>query len=413
MPIAALARVPRAIIRRARSATRQFLINEASGGIVLIAAAVLAMIAANSALAKDYFDFLHFATGPVLVEQLGPMTVHLWINDGLMAIFFLLVGLEIKREFVDGRLATWERRRLPFIAAAAGMIVPALIYLGVAGGDPAVVRGWAIPAATDIAFAIGVLALLGSRAPPALKLFLTTVAIVDDMGAVAIIAVAYTDHINVLALVGAVAVAGGLYALNRGGVKRLAPYLAGFVVLWLLVLLSGVHATIAGVVTAFLIPITKSPGAPDSAESPLHRLEHALHPYVAFLIVPLFGFANAGVSLVGTSIASLAEPLVLGITLGLFLGKQIGIVGSIALAERLGLARRPGGASWLQIYGVSLLAGIGFTMSLFIGGLAFPDNALLVDEVKLGVLCGSILSGIAGFLVLRFAPRTKRMAEAA
>ena len=412
-PIAALARVPRAIIRRARSATRQFLINEASGGIVLIAAAVLAMIAANSALAENYFDFLHFATGPVLVEQLGPMTVHLWINDGLMAIFFLLVGLEIKREFVDGRLATWERRRLPFIAAAAGMIVPAFIYLGVAGGDPAVVRGWAIPAATDIAFAIGVLALLGSRAPPALKLFLTTVAIVDDMGAVAIIAVAYTDHINVLALVSAVAVAGGLYALNRGGVKRLAPYLAGFVVLWLLVLLSGVHATIAGVVTAFLIPITKSPGAPDSAESPLHRLEHALHPYVAFLIVPLFGFANAGVSLVGTSIASLAEPLVLGITLGLFLGKQIGIVGSIALAERLGLARRPGGASWLQIYGVSLLAGIGFTMSLFIGGLAFPDNALLVDEVKLGVLCGSILSGIAGFLVLRFAPRTKRMAGAA
>ena len=400
-------------LRRARSALRTFLHQEAAGGIVLIVAAVLAMIAANSEVAENYFGFLHFETGPVLVEQLGPMTVHLWINDGLMAIFFLLVGLEIKREFVDGRLATWERRRLPFIAAAAGMIVPALIYLGVAGGDPAVVRGWAIPAATDIAFAIGVLALLGSRAPPALKLFLTTVAIVDDMGAVAIIAVAYTDHINVLALVSAVAVAGGLYALNRGGVKRLAPYLAGFVVLWLLVLLSGVHATIAGVVTAFLIPIRKSPGAPDSAESPLHRLEHALHPYVAFLIVPLFGFANAGVSLVGTSIASLAKPLVLGITLGLFLGKQIGIVGSIALAERLGLARRPGGASWLQIYGVSLLAGIGFTMSLFIGGLAFPDNALLVDEVKLGVLCGSILSGIAGFLVLRFAPRTKRMAGAA
>ena len=400
-------------LRRARSALRTFLHQEAAGGIVLIAAAVLAMIAANSDAAEGYFGLLHLETGPVLVEQLGPMTVHLWINDGLMAIFFLLVGLEIKREFVDGRLATWERRRLPFIAAAAGMIVPAFIYLGVAGGDPAVVRGWAIPAATDIAFAIGVLALLGSRAPPALKLFLTTVAIVDDMGAVAIIAVAYTDHINVLALVSAVAVAGGLYALNRGGVKRLAPYLAGFVLLWLLVLLSGVHATIAGVVTAFLIPITKSPGAPDSAQSPLHRLEHALHPYVAFLIVPLFGFANAGVSLVGTSIASLAEPLVLGITLGLFLGKQIGIVGSIALAERLGLARRPGGASWLQIYGVSLLAGIGFTMSLFIGGLAFPDNALLVDEVKLGVLCGSILSGIAGFLVLRFAPRTKRMAGAA
>lgn len=398
-------------LRRARSALRTFLHQEAAGGIVLIAAAVLAMIAANSDVAESYFDFLHFATGPVLVEHLGPMTVHLWINDGLMAIFFLLVGLEIKREFVDGRLATWERRRLPFIAAAAGMVVPALIYLAVAGGDPAVVRGWAIPAATDIAFAIGVLALLGSRAPPALKLFLTTVAIVDDMGAVAIIAVAYTDHINVLALGGAALVAAGMYALNRYGVRRLAPYLAGFALLWLLVLLSGVHATIAGVATAFLIPITKSPGAPDSAESPLHRLEHALHPYVAFAIVPLFGFANAGVSLAGTSLASLAEPLVLGITLGLFLGKQIGIVGSIALAERLGIARRPGGASWLQIYGVSLLAGIGFTMSLFIGGLAFPGNALLVDEVKLGVLCGSILSGLAGYLVLRFAPRRRAVQE--
>ncbi|WP_353204614.1 Na+/H+ antiporter NhaA [Sphingomonas sp.] len=401
---------PKSSMRRVRSALRTFLHQEASGGIVLIAAAVLAMIAANSDVAEGYFGLLHLVTGPVLVAALGPMTVHLWINDGLMAIFFLLVGLEIKREFVDGQLASWKRRRLPFIAAAAGMIAPALIYLAVAGGDPAVVRGWAIPAATDIAFAIGVLALLGSRAPPALKLFLTTVAIVDDMGAVAIIAVAYTDHINLLALVGAALVAAGMYALNRCGVRRLAPYLAGFVLLWFLVLLSGVHATIAGVVTAFLIPITTSPGAPDSAVSPLHRLEHGLHGTVAFLIVPLFGFANAGVSLVGTSLASLAEPLVLGITLGLFLGKQIGIFGSIVLAERLGIARRPGGASWLQIYGVALLAGIGFTMSLFIGGLAFPDDSDLVDKVKLGVLCGSILSGMTGYLVLRFAPRAKRVA---
>ena len=399
--------MPQAIVRKTRSTLRDFLVNEASGGIVLIAAAVLAMVAANSSLAEDYFHLLHLVTGPVLLDALGPMTVHLWINDGLMAVFFLLVGLEIKREFVDGRLASWDRRRLPFIAAVAGMAFPALIYLAVVGFDPAIMRGWAIPAATDIAFAIGVLALLGSRAPPALKLFLTTVAIVDDMGAGAIIAVAYTDHINLLALGGAVLVAGGLYALNRAGVRRLSVYLAGFVSLWLLVLLSGVHATIAGVVTALLIPITTSPGAPDSQESPLHRLEHALHPYVAFLIVPLFGFANAGVSLAGTSLASLAEPLVLGITLGLFLGKQIGILGSIALAERLGIARRPGGASWLQIYGVALLAGIGFTMSLFIGGLAFPGDAALVDKVKLGVLGGSILSGLAGYLVLRFAPRRR------
>ena len=411
-PLAALGQVPNAIARKTRSAMRDFLVNEASGGIVLIAAAVLAMVAANSAFADQYFHLLHLATGPVLLDALGPMTVHLWINDGLMAVFFLLVGLEIKREFVDGRLASWDRRRLPFIAAAAGMAFPALIYLAVVGFDPAILRGWAIPAATDIAFAIGVLALLGSRAPPALKLFLTTVAIVDDMGAVAIIAVAYTDHINLLALGGAVMVAGGLYALNRAGVRRLSVYLAGFVLLWLLVLLSGVHATIAGVVTALLIPITTSPGAPDSVESPLYRLEHALHPYVAFLIVPLFGFANAGVSLAGTSLASLAEPLVLGITLGLFLGKQIGILGSIVLAERLGIARRPGGASWLQIYGVALLAGIGFTMSLFIGGLAFPGNAALVDKVKLGVLGGSILSGLAGYLVLRFAPR-RRMVQGA
>ncbi len=411
-PLETLIEVPQQIVRKTRSALRDFLVSEAAGGIVLIAAALLAMVAANSAFADDYFHLLHLKTGPVLTDKLGPMTLHLWINDGLMAVFFLLVGLEIKREFVDGRLATWERRRLPFIAAAAGMLLPALVYLAATGGDLNVQRGWAIPAATDIAFAIGVLALLGSRAPPALKLFLTTVAIVDDMGAVAIIAIAYTDHLNSLALAGAALVGGGLYALNRSGVRRLAPYLLGFVLLWLLVLLSGVHATIAGVVTALLIPVTKSPGAPDSAESPLHKLEHALHPWVAYAIVPLFGFANAGVSLKGMSPASLLEPLVLGITLGLFLGKQIGVLGSIAIAERLGIATRPGGASWLQLYGVALLAGIGFTMSLFIGGLAFPGNEPLVDKVKLGVLAGSILSGVAGYLVLRFAPRRKLVRQA-
>lgn len=410
-PLDTLIEAPQQIVRKTRSALRDFLVSEAAGGIVLIAAAVLAMTAANSPLAADYFHFLHLEIGPVLSGALGPMTVHLWINDGLMAVFFLLVGLEIKREFVDGRLATWERRRLPFIAAAAGMVLPAIVYLVVTGGDMAVQRGWAIPAATDIAFAIGVLALLGSRAPPALKLFLTTVAIVDDMGAVAIIALAYTDHINSLALAGAALTGGALYALNRSGVTRLAPYLTGFALLWLMVLLSGVHATIAGVVTALLIPVTRSPGAPDDAESPLHRLEHALHPWVAYAIVPLFGFANAGVSLGGTDATALIEPLVLGITLGLFVGKQVGILGSIALAERLGIARRPGGASWLQIYGVALLAGIGFTMSLFIGGLAFPGDEALVDRVKLGVLAGSILSGAAGFLVLRFAPVRRQRKE--
>ncbi|URW75234.1 Na+/H+ antiporter NhaA [Sphingomonas donggukensis] len=386
------------------SAGRDFLSTEAAGGIVLMAAAACAMLVANlEATADSYVAMLHVTTGPVLNPHLGPMTLHLWINDGLMAVFFLLVGLEIKREVVDGRLASAEKRRLPVIAAMAGMIVPALVYLAVAGGAPGLARGWAIPAATDIAFAIGVLALLGAHAPSSLKLFLTTIAIVDDMGAVAIIALAYTDHINVAALAGAVAVVAGMYVLNRRGERRLAPYMIGFAALWLLMLVSGVHATIAGVVTALLIPVTVSPGAPDAAESPLHRLEHALHPWVAFAIVPLFGFANAGVSLAGVSLSTIADPLVLGIAAGLFAGKQIGIFGSIWLAEKAGVAKRPGTASWAQIYGVALIAGIGFTMSLFIGGLAFPGDALLVERVKIGVLAGSLVSALAGYAVLRFA----------
>ncbi len=391
-------------IRHIRSATRDFLHGEAAGGIFLIAAAALAMLAANlPGISETYFHTLHLQTGPVIAPLHGPMTVHLWINDGLMAVFFLLVGLEIKREFVDGRLASWDRRRLPVIAAAAGMAVPALVYLLIAGGTPGVTSGWAIPAATDIAFAIGVLAILGSRAPAALKLFLTTVAIVDDMGAVAIIAVAYTAHIDVIALAGAAVVLGVMIACNRFGVRHLAVYLALALVLWVLVFRSGVHATIAGVAAAMTIPLVKSPGAPDAADSPLHKLEHALHPWSAFLIVPLFGFANAGVSFEGLSPSILLEPLPLGIAAGLFLGKQLGIFGSIWLAVKTGIAKRPGNAGWRQIYGVSLLAGIGFTMSLFIGGLAFPGNELLVDEVKLGVLLGSIVSAVAGYAVLRSA----------
>ncbi|MEO8373652.1 MAG: Na+/H+ antiporter NhaA [Sphingomonas bacterium] len=389
--------------QRAASVLRDFLANEAKGGIVLIAAAALAMIAANSRLAEAYFGLLHYETGPILAPAIGSMTVHLWINDALMAIFFLLVGLEIKRELVDGQLASAERRRLPIIAAAAGMICPAILYLAITGEAVELRPGWAIPAATDIAFAIGVLALLGSRIPPSLKLFLTTVAIVDDMGAVAIIAVFYSQGLALLALAGAATVACGIAAMNWFGVVRLWPYLIGFALLWLLVLMSGVHATIAGVVTAMLIPIR----ANDHDGSPLHRLEHALNPWVAYAIVPLFGFANAGVSLGGTSVAVLAEPLVLGIALALFFGKQIGIFGSIRLAVGLGVARAPGGASWAQIYGVALLAGIGFTMSLFIGGLAFPGEGAMMDEVKIGVLAGSILSAVTGYLVLRLASRMK------
>jgi NhaA family Na+:H+ antiporter len=382
---------------------RDFLANEAAGGILLIAAAALAMIAANSPLAYEYFHLLHVETGPVLAPAIGPMTIHLWINDALMALFFLLVGLEIKRELVDGQLASAERRRLPIIAAAAGMICPAILYLAITGGAADLRAGWAIPAATDIAFAIGVLALLGPRVPASLKLFLTTVAIVDDMGAVAIIAVFYSHGLSLLALAGAAVVAGAMAAMNRFGVVRLWPYLVAFALLWLLVLMSGVHATIAGVVAAMTIPIRRSLGAPDHHDSPLHRLEHALNPWIAYAVVPLFGFANAGVSLAGLGPSILVEPLVLGIALALFFGKQIGIFGSIWLAVRMGLATPPGGATWAQVYGVALLAGIGFTMSLFIGGLAFPGNAAIMDEVKIGVLAGSILSAVVGFVVLYLA----------
>jgi Na+:H+ antiporter, NhaA family len=393
------------------SALRAFLASEAAGGILLMAAAALAMLVANSFLAVDYFHFVHAVTGPELTPKLGPMTVHLWINDGLMAVFFLLVGLEIKREFVDGHLSTWADRRLPVIAAAAGMIVPAAIYLMVAGGDPALVRGWAIPAATDIAFAIGVLAILGSRAPASLKLFLTTVAIVDDMGAVAIIALFYTAELNITALVAAALIWLAMMALNRFKVNALWPYLILAALLWYATLLSGVHATIAGVMAAFAIPFRRTVGAPDAEDSALHRLEHALARPVAFLVVPLFGFANAGVSLEGVSLAALVAPLPLGIALGLFLGKQLGIFGSVWAAVKLGVAVRPKDASWAQVYGVSLLCGIGFTMSLFIGGLAFTDVAQ-GDAVKIGVLMGSLLSAIAGYLVLRLvAHKTAKAGE--
>jgi Na+:H+ antiporter, NhaA family len=383
---------------------RAFLAKESAGGLLLIAAAVLAMIIANSPLAWTYFHALELETGPVLTAKLGPMTLHLWINDGLMSLFFLLVGLEIKREFLDGHLSTWADRRLPFIAAAAGMVVPALVYLGVTGGATDLTRGWAIPAATDIAFALGLLALLGKRAPTSLKLFLTTVAIVDDVGAVVIIAVFYTAKLNLIALAASFAVLGGMFIMNRAGVKHPAWYFAAFIVLWYFELLSGVHATVAGVLAAMAVPIKQTPAAPDAEDSTLHRMEHALHPWVAFLIVPVFGFANAGVTLGGG--ASAFAPLPLGIALGLFVGKQIGVFGSVWLAVKAGIATRPAKANWAQVYGVSLLCGIGFTMSLFIGGLAFP-NAPESDAVKIGVLMGSLLSAAAGVLVLRFAA-TKR-----
>jgi NhaA family Na+:H+ antiporter len=371
---------------------RSFLATEAAGGITLIAAAAAAMLVANSPVAPSYFELLH--------TKLGPLSLLHWINDALMALFFLLVGLEIKREFLRGHLARWSDRVLPCIAAAAGMAAPALLYLAFTGGTGGLVRGWAIPTATDIAFAIGVLALLGSRAPASLKLFLTTIAIVDDMGAVAIIALAYTAAISGPALLAAIVILAAMFGLGRVGVRTLWPYLLLAAALWLAVLLSGVHATIAGVLAALAIPLG------DKDHSPLERLEHGLHPWVAFAIVPLFGFANAGVSFAGIGAEQLLAPLPLGIAAGLFLGKQAGIFGSVRLAVALGLAQRPAGASWTQLYGVALLCGIGFTMSLFIGGLAFNDP-LLINEVKIGVLGGSILSAIAGFALLRWTGKAR------
>lgn len=389
------------------SALKAFLQGEAGSGAILIAAAALALAIVNlsTAGADWYHHMVHAVLGPELTPKLGPMTVHLWINDALMVLFFLLVGLEIKREWVDGRLDNWQARRLPFIAATAGMVVPALIYLLIVGGRVDLHGGWAIPAATDIAFAIGVLALLGRRAPLSLKLLLTTVAIVDDMGAVAIIAIAYTAELNLLALGAGALILIGMMAMNRSGVTRVWPYLIGFLLLWYVVLLSGVHATIAGVLAALTVPIKVTPGAPDAPDSTLHRLEHGLHPWSAYLIVPLFGFANAGVEIPPDIAGALLAPLPLGIAAGLFLGKQLGIFGAVRLACALGVAKPPRGATWPQIYGVAMLCGIGFTMSLFIGGLAFPGRPELVDEAKIGVLTGSVLSALLGFLLLRVAPR--------
>lgn len=387
-----------------KSALRRFLSSEAAGGIILMLAAALAMAIANSPLHDLYHHLLHATTGPVLTPKLEPMTAHLWINDGLMVIFFLYVGLEIKRELVDGRLSTWDKRRLPVIAAAAGMAAPALIYLLVTRDTPGLVNGWAIPAATDIAFAMGVLALLGTRAPTSLKLFLVTVAIVDDMGAVAIIALVYTEGLVLGWLGAAVVIMAIMYAFNRARVLNLAPYLILTALLWYAILQSGVHATIAGVLAAFMIPIIQTPGTPDAANSPLHRLEHALSPWSSFLIIPVFGFANAGVSMQGLGLDDVFAPLPLGIAAGLFFGKQIGILASVVIAVKLGIASKLRGATWLQVYGVAMLCGIGFTMSLFIGALAFPGNVLLIDEAKIGVIMGSVASALMGYAILRFAP---------
>ena len=383
--------------RRQVSIFREFIDSESSGGLVLMAAAVAALLVANSPISTYYFEGLH--------AYLGPLSVSHWINDGLMAIFFLLVGAEIKREVLDGQLSTWPRRVLPGIAAAGGMVFPALIYVALNYDQPETIRGWAIPTATDIAFALGVLSLLGNRVPASLKVFLTALAIIDDLGAVIIIALFYTSELSMLYLGAAAAILAVLVVMNRLGVMKLWLYLILGAVLWFVVLKSGVHATLAGVALALTIPLRQSPGlAHDLEVSPLHRLEHGLHTVVPFVIIPVFGFANAGVSFAGMELSALTEPLTLGVALGLVFGKLIGVFGTAYVAIRSGLADMPANSGWSHILGVAFLCGIGFTMSLFIGLLAFAGNEVLQEEVKVGILSGSLIAGVLGALVLYFSP---------
>lgn len=372
---------------------------EASGGIVLMLAAATALILANSPLSDFYFWFQEIP-GSV---QVGPLTIAkpllLWVNDLWMAVFFFLVGLEIKREFLEGQLSTRAELMLPTVAAIGGMAVPALIYVLLNWGNPATMSGWAIPAATDIAFALGILALLGTRIPLSLKVLLTAIAIIDDLGAIIIIAAFYTDNLSITSLGMAGAAIAGLVVLNLLRANHVAAYIIVGAILWVCVLKSGVHATLAGVITAFAVPVRVED---EEGHSLLRRLEHQLHPWVAFLVLPTFAFANAGVSFNNVNFASALEPVTLGIMLGLLFGKQIGVFVPLWLSVRFGLAPMPEGANWKQLYGVSLLCGIGFTMSLFIGGLAF-EAAGFDAPVRLGVLGGSVLAAVAGYIVLRFA----------
>lgn len=363
-----------------------------AGGIVLMASAVLGLVAANSPLSIEYFALLSF--------DLFGLSTLLWINDLLMAIFFLYVGLELKREFLNGELATNSQRILPGLAAFAGLAVPAMIYFILNKDSAEAVQGWAIPTATDIAFALGIIAILGSRVPLSLKIFLTALAIIDDLAAIIIIAVFYSNSLQLNYLMGAALCLVILFACNKRGITKPIVYLALGAVLWFLVLKSGVHATLAGVVLAMTIPLNNVQKN-GKGETPLIAWEHFLSNWVSFLVIPLFGFANAGVSFAGIDLSMLNHPIVMGVALGLFFGKQIGVFGMVFVGEKIGLFKRPTGASWLQVYGISLLCGIGFTMSLFISMLAFVKPELQ-DLSKIGVFLGSLISGVLGYGILRF-----------
>jgi NhaA family Na+:H+ antiporter len=385
------------LAQRAAKEFADFIRLESFGGVLLVITAVLALIAANSPLSGLYAELFHL---PVQV-RVGALNIDkpllLWINDGLMAVFFLLVGLELKREMIDGQFADRAQIALPAACAVAGMAVPMGIYAWINRGDPVAMAGVAIPAATDIAFALGILALLGSRVPLALKMLLTAIAVADDLGAIIIIAVYYTSDLSMFSLGIALASLAGLALINRLGVTRLSVYLVIGVVMWVAMLKSGVHATLAGVMLGMTIPMRGG----TEEKGPLEALEDALHPWVAYGILPLFAFANAGVSLAGLGLASLAEPVPLGIALGLFVGKQIGIFGTAAALIGTGLVRRPEGVTWGGLYGMSILCGIGFTMSLFIGALSFDaSHADLLVANRIGILSGSLVSAVVGYVVL-------------
>jgi NhaA family Na+:H+ antiporter len=378
----------------------EFIKKESASGMLLIFATVLALISSNSALSALYESFLHI---PVEI-RIGALhldkSLYHWINDGLMAIFFLLIGLEVKREILEGELSSLGQAALPGIAAIGGMIVPAAIYLILNQNDLIAVNGWAIPTATDIAFALGVLSLLGNRVPVSLKVFLMALAIMDDLGAIIVIALLYTSELSTLSVVSAVISLAVLITLNRFGITKKAAYFTVGMVLWVSVLKSGVHATLAGVILAFTIPL-HAKDETSQPVSPLKEIEHNLHYWVAFFILPLFAFVNAGINITQISLNQMAGSVPLGIMLGLFIGKQLGVFGFSWLAIKLKLAELPRGSSWMQLYGVSVLTGIGFTMSLFISSLAFEDDAIFQYTDKLAILIGSFTSGIVGYLVLK------------
>jgi NhaA family Na+:H+ antiporter len=381
-------------------AFRDFLKLETASGVILVAAAVAAMLVANSPLSGLYASLIEL---PVEIRIGGfeiAKPLLLWVNDGLMSVFFLLIGLELKRELLEGQLSDRSQIVLPAVGALGGMLVPALIYLWINQGDAVAMQGWAIPAATDIAFALAIVALLGNRLPLSLRVFLVSIAIFDDLGAIVIIALFYTSELSLFSIAVAAACIHLLFVLNRKGVLEIAPYLLLGLVMWVAVLKSGVHATLAGVILAFFIPIRDSAKEP----SPLHNLEHDLHTGVAFVILPIFAFANAGISLSGASWEYLVHPVPLGIAAGLFFGKQIGVFAFCWVSIQIGIARLPDDLSWTHLYGTALLCGVGFTMSLFIGSLAFEATGvnLLFDE-RLGIIVGSLLSGACAYFVLRLA----------